>query len=365
MKTHYKPHLSNLVRHQTSLGRDLDSGVALDRNERVTSYPAEILNDIFNQIDPWCINASPDPGRLYRKIAEKLKMPQENIYVTAGITEGVRVLFQALTNPGENVVVLDPTYPMYRIYAEMYQVEYRKFVYSEGLKPDWGALHNSIDDLTTMVMIPNPNLPIESVFSVEDIRHLADICLERNAVLVIDEAYHHFGAPTVIDLIDKYDYLVVMRSFSKAYGLAGLRLGFMLSTAENIQYLSKTRSLVESNTLSMAIAEYMLDHPEIRDEHVEEVKQGSEYLQQELVKLGLRSHGGNTTNGMLIFLEDENEAQDLVAHLMERKIYIRGSFEPPYHNCVRVSIGPKKIMKVLIDALIDWLNRLKNEEAQK
>jgi histidinol-phosphate aminotransferase len=357
MKKHFKPHINNIVRYQTSIGRDLEKGLRLDRNEKVSNFPSEVSADIFNRIKSYSLSASPEPNTLYQKIAMSLGIQKEKIYITSGITEGIRILFETLTNPGDNVVVLDPTYPMYSIYAKIYQNEYRRFGFKKDLSPDWNSLYQGIDERTTMVMIPNPNLPIENMFSIEKVRHIADKCKENQAVLVIDEAYHYFGAPTVIELIDDYDNLVVMRSFSKAYGLAGIRLGFMISSVENIQYLSKTRSLVESNTLSMEVTAYMLDHPELLQEHVREVKEGAQYIQKELTKLGLRWFGGNVTNGILIFLNNENETKDLVEWLKKKNIYIRGSFEPPYNICVRVSIGPKEIMKIFADAFRNWLGK--------
>lgn len=359
MKNLFKPHIDNLVRYQTSFGRDLNEGLRLDRNERVSNFSPAVFEDILNKFKSYSISASPDTDVLYRKIAKFLDIPKEMIYITSGITEGIRILFETLTNPGENVIVLHPTYPLYSIYAKMYQIEYRKFGFKKDLSPDWDSLYRSIDDKTTMVMIPNPNLPVECMFSVEEIRCIADKCREHSAALVIDEAYHYFGAPTVMKLIDEYDNLVVMRTFSKAFGLAGIRLGFMISTLENIRYLSKTRSLVETNTLSAGIAEYMLDHPQYMYDHVQEVKEGGKYLQDEFTKLGLRWFGGNYTNGILIFLKNEDETGSLIDYLKKRKIYIRGAFEPPYNICIRVSIGQREMMEIFIKALKCWLEQRK------
>lgn len=357
VKNHFKQHIENLVRYQTSLGRDLDNGLRLDRNERISNLSAEVVSDIFSKFKPYSLSASPETDILYQKIAMSLGVQREKIYITCGITEGIRILFETLTNPGENVVILDPTYPMYSIYSRLYQTEHRKFGFKEDLSPDWNSLYQGLNEQTAMVMIPNPNLPIESMFSIDEVRRIGDKCKEHGAVLVIDEAYHYFGAPTALGLLNEYDNLVVMRTFSKAYGLAGLRIGFMVSTPENIQYLSKTRSLAESNTLSMGIAVYMLDHPELLQEHVREVKEGAQYIQKELTKLGFRWFGGNFTNGIMIFLNDESETKDLVTYLQEKKIYIRGAFEPPYNICVRVSIGPKDIMSNFIESFKGWLKQ--------
>ena len=355
MKDHFKDHINNMIRYQTSVGRDLDEGLRLDRNERVSNLSEETLADIFKQFKTYSLSASPEARPLYEKIAKSIGLPIEQVYVTCGITEGIRIVYELLTNPGDNVIVLDPTYPMYDVYSKAYQLDYRKFTFGDDLLPDMNSLYDQMDEKTKLVVIPNPNLPIESVFTVEDIRKMADRCRENGTILIVDEAYHFFGALSVLDLLKEYDNLIVMRTFSKAYGLAAIRLGFMVSTAENIEYLSKTRSLVESNTFSMGIAEYFLDHPQLRDEHVKEVRGGAQYMQDELTSLGLSWYGGNVTNGILIFLDNPQDSKEVVAFLKEKKIYIRGSFEAPFDSCIRVSIGPKEIMEQFIQTFKEWL----------
>lgn len=357
MKKHFKPHVVKMSRYQTSTGRDLEEGLRLDRNEKVSNFSEELMEKIFGEFSTYSLSASPDSQVLYQKISKSIGVLPENIYVTAGITEGIRFLYESLANPGENVIVLDPTYPMYMVYANLFQLEYRKFSYGQDMIPDGDSLYSQMDEKTKFVIIPNPNLPIESCFSFEEIKKIAIACRDRDIILVVDEAYHFFGGPSVLELIHEFDNLIIMRTFSKAYGLAGLRLGFMVSQKENIEYISKTRSLVESNTLTMGVAEYFIDHPEIREDHVSEVKGGQEYLRNEFDRLGLKYYGGKVTNGILIFLESEKESKELVLYMRERKIYIRGAFEGQYDKCVRISIGPEKMMKRFIETLEEWLEK--------
>lgn len=355
VKENFKPHLKELQRYQTSLNRDLEAGARLDRNEKVSNFPDEVMADVFRQFKNFSLSASPEAAFLYEKLASVLNIPKNRIYISCGITEGIRVLYETIGNPGDNVVVLDPTYPMYMIYAKFYQLDYRPFTYGKDCLPDTSTLYKNIDARTKFVVIPNPNLPVESVFTVDQIREILNHCRDRGIFVVIDEAYHFWGAPTVIDLVDEYDNLIVFRTFSKAYGLAGIRLGFMVSQQENIEYFSKTRSLVESNTLSMTIAHYFLDHPELRDKHIKEVKEGSQYLQKELTALGLKWYGGHVTNGILVFLKSKEEADHIVAYMRKQKIYIRGAFQEPYQACIRLSLGPKDIMARFINELKSWL----------
>ncbi len=357
MKKHFKPHIENLKRYQTSVGRDLENGCRLDRNEKVSNFSDEVIKDVLSRFRNYSLSASPESEPLYTKIAATFNILRERIYLSCGITEGIKFLYETVTNPGDNVVVLDPTYPMYMVYAKLYQLDYRKFSYTEEYLPNVETLNQNMDHKTKFVIIPNPNLPIESFFSVEEVRAIADKCRANGTFLVIDEAYHFFGAPTVLDLVDEYDNLIVFRTFSKAYGLAAIRLGYMVSQKENIEYFSATRSLVESNTLSMTVAQYFLDHPELRDAHVQEVNEGGKYLQNQLTQLGLKWHGGNITSGILIFLDTKGQSDHIVQHMRSKKIYIRGSFEEPYETCIRVSLGSKEILKKFVDELKIWVEK--------
>lgn len=350
----FKNHIVKLNRYQTSVGRDIE-GLRLDRNERVAPLPQDVLTEIFSQFTPAALAAHPESDALYGKIAKYLGVKVEQLYLTNGITEGINFLFMTLCMPEHNIVVLDPTYPMYSIYAALHDVEYRPFRYGSDLKPDWQTLEAAIDERTAFVVIANPNLPVESAFDKMELRRLATMCRDRGCGLVVDEAYHHFGAESAIELLDEFDNLIVMRTFSKAFGLASIRLGYMVSHAENISYLSKTRSIVESNTLSMGVAGYMLDHVDIMESHVHDVKEGAAYLQNALDEEGLRWHGGKFTNGLLIFLDDIGSPAGLIAFMKARKIYIRGGFSRPYDQCARVSIGDRASMETFVAALKEWL----------
>jgi histidinol-phosphate aminotransferase len=357
MKSRFKTHINNMVRYQTSLGRDLVNGWRLDRNEKVSNFPPEVFADILKSFPPTMISASPEAAPLYEKIAKFLNIDQHKIYLSCGITEGVRFIYETVTNPGENIIVLDPTYPMYKVYAEFFQLQYRPFSVDKNLKPDLNALYAQVDNKTALIAIANPNLPIETALTKAEILPILEFAKARNIIVIIDEAYHYFGAETVIDLVDQFDNLIVMRTFSKAFGGAGLRLGFMISQKQNIEYFSKTRSIVESNTFSMRVGEYLIEHPKVMQDHVKEVKTGARYLQQELTRLGLRWHGGDYTNGILIFLKSPAQSKEAVAHLKEQKIYIRGSFEAPFDSCIRVSIGEERAMRVFIEAFSRWYSQ--------
>ena len=354
MRARFKPHLEKMQRARTSTGRDMLEGWCLDRNERVTEFPDEILAGLYRQLPKFILNTYPDTDYFYEKLAKVLGLGSSNLFVTTGSTEGIKVLFEALARPGDRVVALEPTYPMYNVYSDIFQTQYHTVPFSKNLTIDVSSFVETIDKNTALVLLANPNLPVESMLSVAEIKMIANKCRTFDSVLVIDEAYHLFGADSAMELLQEYDNLVILRSFSKAYGLAGIRLGYMMSQETNIEYLSKTRSLVEASGTSMAIATYMLENPELVASYVNQVAEGARFLQDSLTTFGVRWHGGHVTNGILVFLPDNLAVNQCVQYLRDHKIYVRGDFKPPYDCCFRVTIGPKETMEKFSSSFKDW-----------
>lgn len=351
---HFKKHLLELQRYRTSSGRDLDEGLCLDRNERVTPFPKKVMADIRKMVTSRLLNYYPDPAELYAKLARFTGVPAEQLYVTNGITEAIRVLYETLTRPGDEVVVVDPTYPMYRIYSAVYEVRHRPIRFDENLRLMLEDVDAALSEKTAFVCIPNPNLPVESYVGLDVIRDVARKCRDKGAFLVVDEAYGFFGAESAVGLLSEFDNLILLQTYSKAFGLAGARVGFMISSPANIDYLSKTRSLVESNSVSMAVAGYMLDHPEVMRDYARDVAEGRDELRRGLDRMGVRWLGGDRTNAMLVFLRDNAEVTDLVAHMRARKIYIRAAFDKPFDRCVRITLGPRKALRAFLKELKAW-----------
>lgn len=344
IKRRFKQHLINIDRVRTSVGRNLRKGLRLDRNERVTDFSQKVMKDLCKSLPSYLLNAYPDVEIFYSTLSKWLKVPAERLYVTNAITEGIRIVFETLASKDDEVVILQPTFPMYRIYGQIYEASIKEFNFREDLTLDVQSLCDAINIRTSLIFLPNPNLPVESVLTLKEICQIADKCKECDTFLIIDEAYAFFGAESALPLLERYDNIIIFQTFSKAFGLAGVRLGYIISTEENIKYLSKTRSLVESNALSLVVGEYMLKHPEIMREYVDKLKEGREYVQNRLSEFGIRWSGGNFSNGMLIFLRDKQQTEELLGVLRRKNIYLRGSFEYPIENCVRLTLGPKPIM---------------------
>ena len=350
-----KPHIQKIIRVQTSENRDVVNGTLLDRNERVESFNDKTYRSIIKNISRFSLNATPDIQNLYKKISKLFKIKIHNIYIGQGITELMSHIIFSLVKKNEEVVILDPTYPMYEVLCDLHEVKYKKWKFNKSLSLEIHDLKKIITNKTRVIFLVNPNLPIEFEFNDKLKKEIYKMCIKKNIILAYDEAYYHFGSKTEIKNAITKKNIIVMRTFSKAWGLPSIRLGFLVTNKKLCEYISKCRSLVETNALSYQIAMWALSNKKILNNHVSQIKSGSKFIHKNLKKLNIFFRGGNVTNAVLIKLNSKKEAEDFRVHMRKKKIYIRGNFKEKIENYIRISLGPVNKMKIFIEAFDNWL----------
>ena len=351
----FKPHILKLERLQTSENRDIKKGVLLDRNERVENFNEDTYRKIIKSISRFSINATPDIQNLYKNLSKFFRVKKNNIYIGQGITELMSQIIFSLVKKNEEVVIMDPTYPMYEVLCNLNEVKIKKWKFNKDLSLEFNDLKKIVTKKTKVIFLVNPNLPIEFEFDNTLKNKIYKFCLKKNIILVYDEAYYHFGSKTEIKNSVKKKNLIVMRTFSKAWGLPSIRLGFLVTNRKLCEYISKCRSLVETNALSFQIAMWALNNRKILDNHVSQIKQGSKYIQKRLKELNIFFKGGIVTNAILIRLKDRKETENLRLFMRKKKIYIRTNFKGKIENCIRISLGPVDKMKIFMSAFNNWL----------
>jgi histidinol-phosphate aminotransferase len=351
----FKTNINSLVRVQTSENRDVINGTLLDRNERVESFNDKTYRSIIKNISRFSLNATPDIQNLYKKISKLFKVKKHNIYIGQGITELMSHIIFSLVKKNEEVVILDPTYPMYEVLCSLHGVKYKKWKFNKSLSLEINDLKKIISNKTRVIFLVNPNLPIEFEFDKKLKKEIYKMCIKKNIILAYDEAYYHFGSKTEIKNATTKKNIIVMRTFSKAWGLPSIRLGFLVTNKKLCEYISKCRSLVETNALSYQVAMWALKNKKILNNHVSQIKSGSKFIHKSLKKLNIFFKGGNVTNAVLIQLDNKKEAEEFRIHMRKKKIYIRGNFKERIENCVRISLGPVNKMKIFIKAFENWL----------
>ena len=219
-------------------------------------------------------------------VADYLGLKPEQVALTNGVDEAIHVLFGAFLDKGDEVLVPVPTYTMYEIYASATDANVVTVQAGDDLKFPFERLLTAVTPRTKVITVANPNSPSGSVATRAQ---LLELCRRApQAVVLVDEAYFHFHGETVMDLVGQIPNLVVARTFSKAYGLAGLRLGLLAGPAELMRWVRRVLSPYSVNLLALACLPAALKDEEYLNNYVNEVIAAREDFEAALDKAGLR-----------------------------------------------------------------------------
>ncbi len=345
MKFRFNQNLLNIRRARAGSSERMTSpDLFLDRNERVVPYSFDILSELGEHLAKCRPNQYPELGLLYERVADWSALDADQLFITDGVSGAIKALLESLAPAGTNIVFPSPTFALYPIYAKMFGVEPRIFGYSENYEIDLDALRKNIDINTAFVFLPNPNVPIEGYLTLKKIDSIATYCAHFNAALVIDEVYYLFGGETAIRLIEKHKNLFIMRSFSKGFGLPGVRIGFVAGPAKIIEFVARTRTGYETSTLAAETVCFFLDRIDIINEYIKEVKVGLHFLKNSLDNINIPHNGGITGNFVYIELGDPDLAQSIIKTLGGQNIRIRGGWPAPFHGGITVTGAPREYM---------------------
>jgi len=290
------------------------------------------------------------PKELARLIAEREGLSPENVILGAGSTEIMNLAIQAYGRKGE-ILTSDPTYFDFIFYAEQAGCELCQVPVDENFKIDLPAMANQISSATSLVYICNPNNPTGTII---EGKHLRSFCDEaaKNCLILIDEAYYEYVDATayfsMAELIRKGKNILVTRTFSKIYGLAGLRVGYGLAPPEVIENLKKVQmnfASIAYPSLKAAIKAYQ-DHQFTRMAK-EKNRLVRAYLERELERLGLFWIPSQTN---FVLIEVQRSAREVAEALEKRKILIR-PFTFRGRNWIRVSLGTLSEIQAFLSAL--------------
>lgn len=312
---------------------------AMDRNERTSDFPRGVMADLRRLLTPYLFRAYPEPEPLYQKLAAWLELPREQILLTAAADGGLRSIFDTFIQPGDEVVSVSPSYAMIPVYCGLTGAVLHAAPFEPDLSLPIEPILERIGSRTKLVLLANPNQPIERVYDESELRTLLDACERTGALLVMDEAYHHFCPVSAVSFLSKSRNLVVVRTFSKAFGIAGLRIGYLLSRPENIAHLNKVRPMYETHSFAIAVALYLLDHPGLVHSYVAEVRESLEFLRHGLQGFGFKPHG-RWANSLLLSLPAGLSAPRIGAALREKGFCVRVDATPPLSNHLRITVGP-------------------------
>jgi histidinol-phosphate aminotransferase len=224
------------------------SGLRLDFNENTFACSPRVLESL-SRISRSDLTRYPEREPVEARVAAHLGLRPQQVLITNGVDEAIHVLCQTYLDAGTEILIPVPTYTMYEVYASATPARVFTVPAEEGFRFPLRALLKAITPATRLIAIANPNSPTGQTASGDDLLRLIDAA--PRAAVLIDEAYFHFYGETVMDLIGRAPNVIVARTFSKAYGLAGLRLGVLAAAEEQMQWLRRAISPYSVNSVAL------------------------------------------------------------------------------------------------------------------
>ncbi len=331
--------------------RDL---LRLDFNENTLACSPKV-REVLAGISLGSLTRYPEREPVEAIAAAHLGLAAEQVALTNGVDEAIHVLFEAFLEAGDELLLPVPTYTMYEVYASATDARVIAVQADDGLQFPFEQLLAAITPKTKIIAIANPNSPSGTIATRAQLLQLAGRA--PHAVLLVDEAYFHFHGETLIDQVGKVPNLIVARTFSKAYGLAGLRLGLLAGPVELMRWVRRVLSPYSVNSLALACLPPALADTAYLDWYVSEVLAARIEFEAALDRAKLR-RWPSRANFILVEIGPEH-AQ--FVHLMRASgVLVRDrSSDPGCDGRVRITIGTREQMQQAVQAFNQTMHTLK------
>lgn len=324
----------------------------IDKNENLDPVLLELTTKILRSVDPALLCTYPEITPLYKKLAASLGLGPEHLLITAGSDGAIRMVFEAYVSEGDTVLHSAPTFAMYAVYCQIYGANAVPLPYEASADGPVLGADRLIDAIRVskpkLVCLPNPDSPTGTVIPEPDLRRIIEAAGDAGAAILIDEAYFPFYTGTVLPWVREYGHLMVARTFAKAWGIAGLRIGFVAACPEVTKVLHLVRPMYEVNTVAVGVMEAMLDHTADIDAAVGRVNDTKRWFLDEMASLGFRVLRGH---GNFLHVAFGAHAAAIHAALEPLALYRKDFNEPCLKGFSRFSVAPRDQMQPLVDAI--------------
>jgi histidinol-phosphate aminotransferase len=334
-------------------------GLRLDFNENtVACSPA--VRDVLERISAGSLTRYPERESVEAVVASHLGLVPAQVALTNGVDEAIHVLFEAFLDADDELLLPVPTYTMYEVYASATDARVVPVQAGDDLQFPFAQLIASITPRTKIIAIANPNSPSGTMATRE---HLLELTRKApQAIVLVDEAYFHFCGQTVMDLVGAVPNLVVARTFSKAYGLAGLRVGVLAAPVETMRWIRRVLSPYSVNSVALACLPAAIDDTRYLDWYVQEVLTARREFEAALLAANVR-YWPSRANFILVDMGPRH--REFVSHMLSAGVLVRDrSSDPGCDGRVRITIGTREQMQQAVGALNETLALLRNEEVR-
>lgn len=314
--------------------------------------PAPGVKKILEGFDPDCLRLYPDPTAesLTDVLADYYHLNPKQVFVGVGSDDVLGTAFLTFFNSSKPIFFPSITYSFYPVWADLYRIPYE----CQPLDETFHIVKEDYYKENGGVIFPNPNAPtaiLESLDTIEDI-----VAHNQDVVVIVDEAYIDFGGKSALPLIEKYENLLIVQTFSKSRAMAGMRIGFAMGNEKLIQAMNDVKFSYNSYTMNQTSlqigCEAVRDVAYFKDT-LKKIIQTREEAKVKLKELGFHFPDSQAN---FIFAEHESaKAEDIFAYLRSKKIYVRHFNTPGIDNYLRITIGTEEEMQKLYNELENYL----------
>jgi histidinol-phosphate aminotransferase len=339
--------------------RSKSSIVKLSSNENPYGPSERVLNAIKNSFNDACRYPYEFIQELQKTLAKKHDVPIESIVITGGSNEALRITGLAISNKGGNIVAGQPTYLALMNYAEAWGAEIKWVPVDSDKGYDLKKIRESIDKETNMVFIANPNNPTGTLLNANS---LANFCedISKQTLVFCDEAYYDYinekDYPSMDYLVRKGENVIISRTFSKVYGMAGLRIGYLVLKPKLADDLfgkyspyGRPNIMAQTNVLAVAAASEALKDTDFYKFSLKKANEEKDKIYKLLDYLDLK-YVKSSTN--FVFFESKKHIDKLSAEMLEKGVRVGRPF-PPFYDWCRISTGTSEEVDRFIESMLE------------
>lgn len=314
--------------------------------------PSPKVEQALREMSIDCMRLYPDPAAhlLVKAIADFYNLREEQVFVGVGSDDVLAMIFMTFFNSSKPLLFPDITYSFYDVWADMLRIPYETI----PLREDFTICAEDYFRENGGVIFPNPNAPTGVELPLAEIERV--IWENQDVIVVVDEAYVDFGAESALPLIEKYDNLLVVQTFSKSRGMAGMRIGYAMGNPVLIKYLNDVKYSFNSYTMdqtAIVLGKASVEDREYFEATVNKVVETREWTKRQLTRLGF-VFGDSKTN--FIFAAHKScPAKELFDALRKENIIVRYFNKPRIDNYLRITVGTGEEMQIFVNFLEKYL----------
>jgi histidinol-phosphate aminotransferase len=345
--------IQNLREYRPPLGDRV--GLRLDFNENTLGASPRVLQ-CLRDLTLEQLALYPERESVELALARFFRVRPQELLLTNGVDEAIHLICETYLEPDDQAIIVVPAFGIYELFVSATGAEAIPVLAKQDFAFPTEDVLAALNDRTRLIVIANPNNPTGQAASRGDLLRIAHSAPQ--AAILVDEAYFEFYGETLLDQIGRFPNLFVARTFSKAYGLAGLRIGTLMGPAQQLSAVRRVASPYNVNSVALACLPAVLQDQNFVQRYVDEVRQGRERLQNELRSLGIR-YWRSYANFVLANLGQHHRA--FVNEMRRRGVLVRDrSQDPGCEGCVRITVGAAEHTDQLVSAIRETIAEIRS-----